>query len=153
MAKFDLNEDLVRRLAQLLDETRLDEIEYEAEGRRIRVARSGNPSSSAAATAPSAPAAKAPEALAPVSVGQSADALPPGAITAPMVGTAYVSPEPTASPFVKVGDEVHEGQTLLIIEAMKVMNQIPSPRNGTVTEILVQDAQPVEYGELLMVIS
>jgi acetyl-CoA carboxylase biotin carboxyl carrier protein len=151
MAKFDLNEDLVRRLAQLLEETRLDEIEYESEGRRIRVARSGNPAPSAAPTAPSA--AKAPEAPAPVSVGQSADALPPGAITAPMVGTAYVSPEPTASPFVKVGDEVHEGQTLLIIEAMKVMNQIPSPRNGTVTEILVQDAQPVEYGELLMVIS
>jgi len=146
MSKLQVNEDVVRRLAELLDEMQLSEIEYESGGERIRVAKS-------AGTA--APAAFAPQQMPapPQPAGHRAEeAMPEGAVTSPMVGTVYVAPEPDAPLFVQVGDEVHEGQTLLIIEAMKVMNPLPSPRAGKITRVLVDNGDPVEYGELLMVI-
>ncbi|WP_455372445.1 acetyl-CoA carboxylase biotin carboxyl carrier protein [Limibacillus halophilus] len=151
MADFDLNDDFVRRLAELLQETGLTEIEYEAEGHRIRVSRQAGGAAVVSAAA-AAPAAAPAAATAAAPSGPSADAVPAGAITSPMVGTAYTAPQPGAASFVKVGDKVREGQTLLIIEAMKVMNQIPSPRGGTVTQVLVEDGQPVEFGEPLLVI-
>ncbi len=144
MAKLDFDEALVRRLSDLLEETGLTEIEYEADGHRIRVARGAQvvlapaSASGAAQAEPEAPAAD--------------PGVPANALASPMVGTVYTAPEPSAPPFVKVGDQVKQGQVLLIIEAMKVMNPIPSPRAGTVTRIFVQDGQPVEYGEPLMAI-
>jgi len=143
--KPQVDAELVRRLAALLDETGLTELEYATNALRVRVAKNhgGAVAFAPAPAAPSAPAgAAAPAAAEPH----------PGAVTAPMVGTAYMAPEPGAMPFVKVGDTVRQGQTLLIIEAMKVMNPVAAPRGGTVTEILVRDAQPVEYGEALLVI-
>ena len=145
MANFGPDEKLIRKLAQLLEESGLNEIEYEAAGERIRVSRGAALGVPAAAMAPTPPAAR--EEPPAASKGP-----PSGAVTAPMVGTVYVAPEPGAPPFVRVGDTVREGQPLLIIEAMKVMNQIPSPRAGRVSEILVHDGQPVEYGEPLLVI-
>ena len=150
MAKFEPDDALIRRLAALLEETGLSEIEYEAEGRRIRVGR-GTGTASGPTSAPSSVPAPQAEAAASV-VPEGEDALPPGAVTSPMVGTVYAAAEPGAPPLVKVGDSVKEGQTLLIIEAMKVMNPLASPRAGTVTRILVSDGQPVEFGELLLVI-
>jgi acetyl-CoA carboxylase biotin carboxyl carrier protein len=135
----------IRELADLLAETGLTEIEIEQGGARIRVARGGGTVVAAApapAAAPAAPPAAAP-----------AKGPPAGAVTSPMVGTVYVSPEPGAPPFVKVGDPVKKGDTLLIVEAMKTMNPILAPRAGTVTEIGVRDAEPVEYGQTLVVIS
>ena len=149
MAKFEPDDALIRRLAALLEETGLSEIEYEAEGRRIRVAR-GAGTASGAANAPSS--APAPQAEPATSAPEGEEALPPGAVTSPMVGTVYAAAEPGAPPLVKVGDSVKEGQTLLIIEAMKVMNPLASPRAGTVTRILVSDGQPVEFGEPLLII-
>jgi acetyl-CoA carboxylase biotin carboxyl carrier protein len=145
---------LIRELALLLDETSLTEIEIERAGLRLRVARN---ISIAAAMPPSlAPAAVA---SAPVGAAVAAANTPatdfskhPGAVPSPMVGTAYWAPEPGAKPFIEVGAKVSAGQTLLIIEAMKTMNQIPSPRAGTVTQILVEDGQPVEFGEPLVII-
>ena len=153
-AKFSSEDSaLVRELALLLDETSLTEIEIERAGLRLRVARN----ISVAATMPM-PMAAAPAAL-PASASAAAPAPAaadlskhPGAVTSPMVGTAYWAPEPGAKPFIDVGAKVSVGQTLLIIEAMKTMNQIPSPRAGTVTQILVEDGQPVEYGEPLVII-
>ncbi|PDT89197.1 acetyl-CoA carboxylase, biotin carboxyl carrier protein [Bradyrhizobium sp. Y36] len=151
-AKFSSEDSaLVRELALLLDETSLTEIEIERAGLRLRVARN----LSVAATMP-VPMAAAPAAL-PAASAAPAAAGPdlskhPGAVTSPMVGTAYWAPEPGAKPFIEVGSKVSVGQTLLIIEAMKTMNQIPSPRAGTVTQILVEDGQPVEYGEPLVII-
>ncbi len=143
MAKLEPDDKLIRRLAALLDETGLTEIEYEAEGQRIRVGRaaSGVLSSLAPASAPRAPLDPA-----------AADAIPQGAIVSPMVGTVYFAEEPGGAPLVKVGDEVTEGQTLLIIEAMKVMNPLSSPRAGKVTRIFVSDGQPVEFGEPLVIV-
>jgi acetyl-CoA carboxylase biotin carboxyl carrier protein len=135
--------DLVRTLAALLEETGLTEIEYSMGERRIRVVR-GGPAATAVTVSMPAQAA-APQAAA-------APAETPGAIKSPMVGTAYLSPQPEAPPFVKLGDSVREGQTLLIIEAMKVMNQIPAPRTGKVVRILVADGAPVEYGQPLVVL-
>ena len=136
---------LIRELAMLLDETGLTEIEIERAGLRVRVARNVN---IAASLPPNMqPAAPAPVATAPAEVAKHL-----GVVPSPMVGTAYWSSEPGAKPFVEVGSKVSAGQTLLIIEAMKTMNQIPSPRAGTVTAILFEDAQPVEYGEPLVVI-
>jgi acetyl-CoA carboxylase biotin carboxyl carrier protein len=149
MAKFDVNEELVRKLADLLQETGLTEIEYEVNDQRIRVAKTPAmtgyapaPVMTAAPCAPQQPAAPA----------GGPEAIPAGAVTSPMVGTVYVADEPGAPAFVKVGDEVREGQVLLIIEAMKVMNPLASPRAGTVKQIMVTDGQPVEYGEPLLVI-
>jgi acetyl-CoA carboxylase biotin carboxyl carrier protein len=139
---------LVRQLAALLEETGLTEIEYSVKDRRIRVARNlvtsvAVPPTAVAATVPSE-TKEAPAAVAPVDH--------PGAIKAPMVGTAYIAPQPDQPPFVKLGDKVSEGQVLLIVEAMKVMNQIRAPKPGRVAEILVADGAPVEYGQVLMVV-
>jgi acetyl-CoA carboxylase biotin carboxyl carrier protein len=139
---------LVRTLAALLTETGLSEIEYAVGDRRIRVARNATavsfaPTAATAATgAPSAAAAPSEASL----------AAHPGAVKAPMVGTIYLSPQPEAPPFAKLGDTVSAGQPLLIIEAMKVMNQIRAPRAGRLTQILVDDGAPVEYGEVVMVL-
>jgi acetyl-CoA carboxylase biotin carboxyl carrier protein len=141
---------LIRELALLLDETSLSEIEIERAGLRVRVARNISVATSVpvAVTAPGAPVVAASAAAA-----VSADlAKHPGVVPSPMVGTAYWAPEPGAKPFIEVGSRVTTGQTLLIIEAMKTMNQIPSPRAGTVTQILVEDGQPVEFGEPLVII-
>jgi acetyl-CoA carboxylase biotin carboxyl carrier protein len=142
---------LILELTKLLDETGLTEIEIEQDGQRVRVARG------AVAAAP-APVARAPAAPAvPQPVAESASrpidpAKHPGVVTSPMVGTAYGAAEPGAKPFVEVGQSVKAGDTLLIIEAMKTMNQIPAPRAGTVTQVLFEDGQPVEFGEPLVII-
>ena len=143
---------LIRELALLLDETSLTEIEIERAGLRLRVAR--NISIAAEMPASFAPAAVAPAAAAAAASSEPATdyANHPGVVPSPMVGTAYWSPEPGAKPFVEIGVKVSAGQTLLIIEAMKTMNQIPSPRAGTVTQILIEDGQPVEFGEPLVII-
>jgi acetyl-CoA carboxylase biotin carboxyl carrier protein len=144
-----VDEEMVRSLARLLDETRLTEIEIEQDGLRVRVARQPAP-------APVAVAAPEPARMIPATVtAHPAAADPadhPGVVTSPMVGTAYRAPEPGAKAFCEVGTVVKAGDTLLIIEAMKTMNQIPAPRAGTVAQILFEDAQPVEFGEPLMVI-
>jgi acetyl-CoA carboxylase biotin carboxyl carrier protein len=139
---------LIRELALLLDETSLTEIEIERSGWRVRVAR--NISIAASMPASYHASASAPAPSAPVVVADVAKH--PGAVPSPMVGTAYWASEPGAKPFIEVGAKVSVGQTLLIIEAMKTMNQIPSPRAGTVTQILVEDGQPVEFGEPLVII-
>jgi acetyl-CoA carboxylase biotin carboxyl carrier protein len=139
---------LIRELALLLGETNLTEIEIERSGLRVRVAR--NISIVASVPVGVAGAAPAPVATAPATVGDIAKH--PGVVPSPMVGTAYWASEPGAKPFIEVGSKVSVGQTLLIIEAMKTMNQIPSPRAGTVTQILVEDGQPVEFGEPLVII-
>ena len=139
---------LIRELAMLLDETGLTEIEIERAGLRVRVAR--NVTVSAAMPAGFQPAAVAAAAAVPAAATDLAKH--PGVVPSPMVGTAYWAPEPGAKPFIDVGTKVSAGQTLLIIEAMKTMNQIPSPRAGTVTQILVEDGQPVEFGEPLVII-
>ena len=145
MPKFSVDPELIKQLADILNQTGLGEIEYAEGERRIRVARP--------AVAPVATTA-VPIAAAPVAGATAApDGPPENAVTAPMVGTVYVSPEPGSAPFVRVGDQVKDGQTLLIIEAMKVMNQIRSPRAGTVTQIFVRDGSPVEYGEPLLVVA
>jgi acetyl-CoA carboxylase biotin carboxyl carrier protein len=149
-SELTIDSELVRTLAALLGETGLSEIEYAVGDRRIRVARQ------AAAVSVSVPqtvaAPNAVSAAAAASAGAAAPADHPGAVKAPMVGTVYFAPQPEAPPFIKLGDMVSEGQVLLIIEAMKVMNQIRSPRAGRLAHVLVEDGAPVEYGEALMVI-
>jgi acetyl-CoA carboxylase biotin carboxyl carrier protein len=145
-AKPTIDSALIRELADLLKETELTEIEVEQPNLRIRVSRAA-PMAAAAVAVPAA--AAAPVALAPVAVDAHHH---PGAVKSPMVGTAYRGPEPSAKPFIEVGDRVVVGQTLLIVEAMKTMNQIPATTAGTVTAILVEDGQPVEYGEPLVII-
>ncbi|HVJ40691.1 MAG TPA: acetyl-CoA carboxylase biotin carboxyl carrier protein [Dongiaceae bacterium] len=147
MSKFDVDDALVRKLAKLLQETGLTEIEYENSGQRIRVNSSvtANIAPMAAMAAPTAAAAAAPAARSDVPAA--------GTLTSPMVGTAYLAPEPGAAAFVKVGDRVSKGQTVLIIEAMKVMNPIQAPAAGSISAIHIQDGQPVEFGEPLLVIS
>ena len=140
---------LIHELTKLLDETGLTEIEIEQNGQRVRVARG-------AVAATAAPAPRAPT-TAPQPIGESAPApldpaKHPGVVISPMVGTAYGSAEPGAKPFIEVGSHVKAGDTLLIIEAMKTMNQIPAPRAGTVVQILFEDGQPVEFGEPLVII-
>ncbi|MCC6470674.1 MAG: acetyl-CoA carboxylase biotin carboxyl carrier protein [Alphaproteobacteria bacterium] len=146
MAKLDVDPDLIRRLAELLRETGLAELEVTEGERRLRVRL---PETITAVSAPAAPMSAPAAAAVPAPSG---DGPPAGAVTSPMVGTVFVAPEPGAAPFVAVGDKVIAGQTLLIVEAMKVMNQIPAPRAGTVTRILIRDRQPVEYGEPLMIV-
>lgn len=141
---------LIRELALLLDETNLTEIEVERAGLRVRVARKMSVAAAMPMNyqpAPSYAPAQAPVAAAPVEAAKH-----PGAVPSPMVGTVYWASEPGARPFVEVGTKVAVGQTLLIIEAMKTMNQIPAPRAGTVTQVLVEDGAPVEYGEPLVII-
>lgn len=146
---------LVRKLADILTDTGLTEIEVERDGLKIRVARTLTVQ---ALQAPQAPLLQAaPAAAAPVSAAAAGDAAPAARrsgeeVKSPMVGTVYLQPQPGAPAFVRVGDSVEAGQTLLIVEAMKTMNPIPAPRAGRIAEILVQDAQPVEFGEPLIVI-
>jgi acetyl-CoA carboxylase biotin carboxyl carrier protein len=147
--KSGVDQDLIRELARLLDETGLTEIEFERRGERVRVAR--HPP---AAVAPAAPASLPP----PPSAASAIERTPfdpashPGVVTSPMVGTAYFAPKPGERPFVEIGSRVAPGDTLIIIEAMKTMNQIPAPRGGTVVQILIEDGQPVEFGEPLMIV-
>lgn len=155
--KKNIDQSLVRDLANILNETDLTEIEVEQDDFRVRVSRATTAATqvvAAPAPAPAAPAA-APitmtmnnEAPAPAPAAAASTAAEPS----PMVGTAYLAPSPDSDPFVKVGQSVKEGQTILIIEAMKTMNQIPATKSGKVTEILVEDGQPVEFGDPLVVI-
>jgi len=152
-ASFD--KDLIRELASLLEETGLTEIEVEHDGKRIRVARGVNLTTTLTTTDVPVSQSEPREGPRPGKRGSTQTdefIIHPGTVTSPMVGTAYRSPEPGAPPFVEIGSKVTAGQTLLIIEAMKTMNQIPSPRAGTLIAILVEDGQPVEYGEPLAVI-
>ena len=148
MAKFDVDSELVKKLAKLLEETGLTEIEYQHFGRRLRVSRrqAGHGGGMVVAAAPALPAGAAPAAA--PEIGPET----PGAVTAPVVGTVYIAPEPGAPPFVAVGDAVKKGQTLLIIEAMKTMNPVAAPKAGRVARILTVDGAPVEYGEVLMIL-
>ena len=142
MAKLGVDAQLVRRLAALLEETGLTELEVTSGDQSIRVAR-----------APSAKAAAAPPAAAAAQPAATPAAGPdPNAVTAPMVGVVYLSPEPGAPPFVRTGDTVSEGQTILLIEAMKTFNPVRAPRAGRIARILVADKTPVEYGEELVII-
>ena len=146
--KRDLDQDLVRQLAKALFENDLAEIEIEQDGVRLRVIRARPAAEGVTTVEVALPATVRAEAVAPVvEVGPH-----PGMLSSPMVGTAFRAEAPTADPFVQIGDTVREGQTVLIIEAMKVMNHIPAPRAGKVVRILVEDGQPVEYGEPLMII-
>ena len=148
------DKQLIRELADLLDETGLTEIEVEQDGRRVRVARGVNLTTTLTTTDGAQSDARETARATPPRTAARAEEhiVHPGTVTSPMVGTAYRSPEPGATPFVEIGSRVTAGQTLLIIEAMKTMNQIPSPRAGTVIAILIEDGQPVEYGEPLAVI-
>jgi acetyl-CoA carboxylase biotin carboxyl carrier protein len=149
--KTGIDQQLIRDLAGILNETNLTEIEVELDALKVRVSRQAAAvhavAPAYAAPAP-VPAAPAPSHAAAASPGDA----PANAVPSPMVGTAYLAPAPDAKPFIEVGQAIKEGQTLLIIEAMKTMNQIPSPRSGTVKAILIEDAQPVEYGMPLVVI-
>lgn len=155
MAKFEMDTDFIRKLAAILEETNLGEIELADGERKIRVARAavGVPSQftmSAPMSAGAGPAIAGPAVLptsAPGDLGKHA-----GAVKSPMVGTAYLSPEPGKPVFVNVGDKVTAGQTLLIIEAMKTFNPIKAPKAGVVTQVLVENARPVEFAEVLMII-
>jgi acetyl-CoA carboxylase biotin carboxyl carrier protein len=145
--KPEIDRELIHELAKLLEETGLTEIEIDREGQRVRVARAPR---IAAPVAPRPPAAAAPAvepAAAPFDASKH-----PGVVISPMVGIAYGSPEPGAKTYVEVGSRIKAGDTLLIIEAMKTMNQIPAPRDGTVIQILFEDGQPVEFGEPLVII-
>lgn len=141
---------LVRELAELLAETGLTEIEVEDGNRKVRVARGGVAMAAPMAMAPPAAAIAAPAAAAPAAPDAGAEVA--GALKSPMVGTVYLTPEPGAPAFVKVGDSVKQGDTLLIIEAMKVMNPIAADKAGTVKAVLVDNAQPVEFDQPLVVI-
>ena len=148
MAKFEMDTEFIRKLAKLLDETNLGEIEMAEGDRRIRVARPKIVSAPAPVAAPVA-ASQMPA----TSAAPAADvAKHPGAVKSPMVGTAYLSPEPGKPLFVNIGDKVTAGQTLLIIEAMKTFNPIKAPKAGTVAQVLIDNAQPVEFGQPLMVV-
>ena len=150
------NTALVRALADILDDAGLAELEYETEDLSVRLSRvTGAAAPVAAVAAPvAAPASAATPAVAPAAaeIAPADAASHPGAVTSPMVGTAYVAPEPDAPAFVEVGDAVKKGQTILIVEAMKVMNPITAPADGTVKQIMVTNGQPVEFGEVLVVI-
>jgi acetyl-CoA carboxylase biotin carboxyl carrier protein len=142
-----IDAEAIRALSDLLAETGLTEIEVEQNGARIRVARAGAMAAIAAQ----------PVAVAAAPAASSASPAPssgphPGAVTSPMVGTAYTASEPGKPPFVKVGQEVKEGDTLFIVEAMKTMNPIPAPRGGTVKEICVENGSPVEFGQTLLIL-
>ncbi len=148
--------DLVRSLAELLKETDLSEIEIEQDEFRVRVMRGGVAMAPAHVSYVEAPRGAAPQPASAESAEPAkslADpARHPGAVKSPMVGTLYRAPDPNSKPFVEVGDQVKQGQTILIVEAMKHMNEVAAPRSGKVVEILVEDGQPVEYGEPLMII-
>lgn len=146
-SKKSVDQDLIRDLAALLKETELSEIEIEQDDLRIRVARNF----SAAPTAAAPPDVR-PDAAGSASPLETDAAINPGTVNSPMVGTAYLSPSPGTAPFAPVGTEVSEGQTIMIVEAMKTMNHIPAPRAGKVTAVMIENGQPVEFGEPLMII-
>jgi acetyl-CoA carboxylase biotin carboxyl carrier protein len=149
--KVGVDQELIRELAKLLDETGLSEIEIDRDGLRVRVARELRVQATSAMTAaPGAAQAAAPSAAEKAALDDPV--AHPGCVRSPMVGTAYLAPEPGAANFVEVGSRVAQGQTILIIEAMKTMNHIPAPKAGTVTRILVGNRQPVEFGEPLAII-
>ena len=148
MPKLEIDEALVRKLAVLLEETGLTELEFEAGQQRIRVTRGGAMS----ALVNAAPAPVATQQTAAPAAAAASESPPQNALLSPMVGTAYLAPEPGAAPFISVGAKVAKGDTLLIIEAMKVMNPLPAPRAGTVSQVLVSDGMPVEFGQPLLVI-
>lgn len=155
MSSFDIDAVQIRLLAELLNETGLSEIEFCEGDRRLRLTRAIAPVVSPVGLGQGLPlpvAAPAPPGPA-VGHDKGPASLPAGTLTSPMVGTAYMAPEPGAPSFIKVGDTVKAGQTVLIIEAMKVMNPIKAPQSGTITAILVSDGQPVEFGEPLLVIA
>ncbi|QOF71410.1 acetyl-CoA carboxylase biotin carboxyl carrier protein [Aminobacter sp. SR38] len=146
-----VDQQLVRDLAGILNDTNLTEIEVELGDLKVRVSRQAAAAVQAYAAPAPLPVAAAPVAAAAAAPAAAVDASK-NAVPSPMVGTAYLAPSPDAKPFIEIGSVVKEGQTLLIIEAMKTMNQIPSPRSGTVKAILIEDAQPVEYGMPLVVV-
>ena len=159
-SKTKLDAGLVRELAAILREADLGEVEVEHEGLRIRVSKATSMAPVApamvqapVAAAPAPVAAAAPAAAAPVAAAAPAAAAPSNAVTSPMVGTVYLSPEPGASVFVNVGDKVKKGDTLMLIEAMKTFNPVTAEADGTVQDILVEDSQPVEFGEALIVVA
>jgi acetyl-CoA carboxylase biotin carboxyl carrier protein len=147
-AKSPIDPDVIRALADILKETDLSEIEVEQKGLRVRVARNLTIAANVGyAAAPTASMAAVPVAAAPAKPVNAA-----GAVTSPMVGTAYRSPAPDKPPFIEIGAQVRQGQTLLVIEAMKTFNDIPATRAGTVVEILFENGEPVEFGQPLVVI-
>lgn len=147
----EVDSALVRQLAQLLDETGLHELEYATDHWKIRVARHAGVAAYVPPGVPTAtPGVVAPSATAPIE--PAADATHPGAVLSPMVGTVYLAPEPGAAPFVQVGDQIKAGDTLLIIEAMKVMNPVAAPRAGRIAKIAVDNGAPVEFGAVLMIV-
>jgi acetyl-CoA carboxylase biotin carboxyl carrier protein len=148
MPEAKVDHELVRELVRLLDETGLTEIEVERDGVRVRIARHVHSTHVVAGAAVPTPVPMS----APVAREGVVDLMHPGMVTSPMVGTVYRSPEPGARPFVDIGSQVKAGDTILIIEAMKTLNQIPAPRAGTVVQILIEDGHPVEFGEPLMII-
>jgi len=143
--KIELDPGLISELSKLLETNNLTEIEVQHGGQRVRVSRGGTVVAAGAVVAASASAAPAVETVRDL-------ARHPGVVTSPMVGTAYCAPEPGAKPFVEEGSQVAVGQTIMIIEAMKTMNAIPAPRPGKVTKILIEDGQPVEFGEPLLIL-
>lgn len=145
---FKIDEEAIRKLAKLLDETNLTEIEISEDDKAIRVQRGGG--HTVVASAPTVNNIPTSAAAAPAAAAKADDH--PGAVKSPMVGTVYRASEPGAAPFVEAGKKVNKGDTLLIVEAMKVMNPIKAPQSGTVTSVLAQDGQPVEFGEVLVVI-
>ena len=155
-SKSPIDHDLLRQLATLLNEANLTEIELEHDEVKIRLARHAGPAPQPIAAPPAAP----PNSVEASTLSAAATDLEvtteptahPGTVRSPMVGTAFHSPEPGAAPYIEVGSTVREGQTVLIVEAMKTMNQIPAPASGTVSAILVEDGQPVEYGDPLLII-
>lgn len=142
-----IDAEAIRALSDLLTETGLTEIEVEHNGARIRVARAG-----AMAAISAAPVAVAPAPVATAPAAAPSSGPQAGAVTSPMVGTVYVASEPGKPPFVKIGQQVKEGETLFIVEAMKTMNPIPAPRSGTVKEICVENGTPVEFGQTLLIL-
>ena len=145
--KIDVDDKLIRKLAEIMDETGLTEIEIGSEGLSVRVGRSGTVVAAAAPAASAAPAAAVPAAAESTSPADH-----PGVVTSPMVGVAYLAAEPGAAPFINVGDSVSEGDVVFLIEAMKVFNQIKAPRSGTVKNIFIESGAPVEFGEPLLII-
>ncbi len=146
MAKSDIDAKRIRQLAKLLEETGLSEIEYSEGTWSVRVARNVGAPAAAPASSADRPAPTA------ATASESADPVPAGAVTSPMVGTVYLSPEPDAPPYIQAGDKVSQGQTLLLIEAMKTYNEIRAPKAGTVAQILVESGAPVEYGDVLVIL-
>ncbi|MCB1496769.1 MAG: acetyl-CoA carboxylase biotin carboxyl carrier protein [Bauldia sp.] len=149
--KKSVDHDLIRELSRLLTETDLTEIEFEDDDMRIRVARNPAPAVPVPPAPPPPPAPSAEQSHRPATQPDDMSSHP-GALLSPMVGTAYLAAEPGARPYIDIGESVREGQTVMIVEAMKTMNQIPATRSGKVTRIFVEDGQPVEYGEPLMII-